>query len=93
MAQWDALNVEAGVRELRGIWWPKRAHTGELPLWLLLSSSPENAEGQILPLTPVRNFWFAEKGSGNEYTIQELRGPASGQVEERDYRVYWTAWI
>lgn len=61
--------------------------------WLLLSSSPDGAEEVIMPLTPVWNFWLAEKGSGNEYTIQELRGPTSGQEKERDYQVYLTAWI
>lgn len=89
MGQWDASNVQAGVCELWGIWWPKRAHTGELALWLLLSSSPDSGEGLIVPLTPVWNFWLAEKGSGNECTIQELRGPASGQGRKGITRCIW----
>lgn len=53
MRQWDVSHVEAGVCELWGIQWLKSTHTGELPLWLLLSSSPDGAEGLILPLTPA----------------------------------------
>lgn len=88
MGQWDASNVEAGVCELQGIWWPKRAHTGELALWLLLTV-PQQRRRTDTAFDPMWSFCLAEKGSGNEYSIQELRGSASGQGRKGITRFIW----